>query len=70
MRKTIIDCVKDCVHMASLCRMASREIPTKTPLIFNVALSLHTLSHTTLNIEIPHKMQGTYDQTKLQSNLA
>ena len=36
------------VHMASLRGKSSRKIPVNTPLIFNVALSLHTLSHTQL----------------------
>uniref|UniRef100_A0A7N2LTF9 Uncharacterized protein n=1 Tax=Quercus lobata TaxID=97700 RepID=A0A7N2LTF9_QUELO len=34
------------VHMASLRGKSSHELPAKTPLIFNVVLSLHTLSHT------------------------
>ena len=33
-------------HMSSFCGKSSRELPAKTPLIFNDVLSLHTLSHT------------------------
>ena len=36
------------VHMASLREKSSCELLAKTPLIFNVVLSLHTLSHTQL----------------------
>ena len=62
---------QSCVeHMASLRGKSSRELPAKTPLIFNLSwVFTLSLTHNPYN-EIPHKIQGTYDWTKLQSNLA
>ena len=41
------DAFQSCaVHMASLRGKSSCKLLAKTPLIFNVVLSLHTLSHT------------------------
>ena len=59
-----------CWAHASLRRKASRELPVKTPLIFNKSwVFTLSLTHNPYN-EIPHKIQGTKDWTKLQSKLA
>ena len=59
-----------CWAHASLRRKASRELPVKTPLIFNKSwVFTLSLTYNPYN-EIPHKIQGTKDWTKLQSKLA
>ena len=50
-------------HMASLHGKSSHELPTKTPLIFNDVLSLHTLSHTQ-----PIQRKPTYNTGYIRLN--
>ena len=58
-----------CWAHASLRKKASHKLPTKTSLIFNESwVFTLSLTHNPYD-EIPHKIQGTKDWTKLQLNL-